>query len=497
MRNEINKIVEKNIQKLRNDKSVVSVFLVGSMASENYVEKSLNDYDIRFIVKEMSVTTYEEIMKILEKIKIDIEKNEIGCQISNVIGPVKMKKIKKRNVLIHSIVMTEKELDQLPNIHKYSYSMNYRQIFGKDFIQKYSKLIITPNDIILSTEGIEFCINLIQTRKNSYTKWIINQNIMTLQREYVAASTIDMVELFYYSYNKTIDNIKNMIKTNEFKVELENYLDYMQDELELINKIEKNDLTEIDINNKNIIIIQKILYKLEKKCLKIYKSNKKYYNSLEWGIIDSDSRDMRKNGFEYLKKMQLSTGNNFSMKYQDYQIAKNKINQVINNSDYIVIFEPPNKNYMRYGLTNVKSIDEIDNYIIDNEIKIEKYSISFIEIIKEISNSFAGTVITDGKGNTIIEIIRGTCDSRELTSTGANSNRINSYRYISFDDKISDAPKIIDDIKEMCQYFRGYFEFAYGEIKGAKDIYFTYYSSNDNYINVFEGGKIKCKSITK
>ena len=75
--------------------------------------------------------------------------------------------------------------------------------------------------------------------------------------------------------------------------------------------------------------------------------------------------------------------------------------------------------------------------------------------------------------------------------------RINTYRYISFDDLIPQTPSKINEIKEMCQYFKGYYEFAYGEIRGIKDVYFTYYSPNENYINVFEGGKIKCKNITK
>ncbi len=497
MKQEIDKIIKKNITKLEQNSNILSIFLVGSMASDDYKEKELNDYDIRFIVSEMNISTYEEINKALTKIKTEIEELKIGCQISDVIGPVKMVPKEKRNVLIHSITMTKKELDNLPNIHKYSYSKNYQHMYGEDLIDKYKKLIITPNDIINAVEGIDFCIELISKGQNSYSKWIIDDERLTLKREYVATSNIDMMELFYYSYNKAISNINNMIETNDFIVKLNNYLDFDEEERQLINKIETNTLSVVDINNKSIKIIQKILLKLAKITLNIYKDNKKYYNSLEWGIIDTDSRDTRRNGFDFLKRVKIPTGNNFSMSYNEYLQSKERIAKRINNSKYIVIFEPPNKEYKRYGVTNVSNIDEIDEYIINKNLPLEKYNVSFIEIIKETIDSFAGTVMTDGKGNTIIETISGTCDSRELTSTGAMQGRINTYRYISFDDLIPQTPSKINEIKEMCQYFKGYYEFAYGEIRGIKDVYFTYYSPNENYINVFEGGKIKCKNITK
>ena len=124
MKQEIDKIIKKNITKLEQNSNILSIFLVGSMASDDYKEKELNDYDIRFIVSEMNISTYEEINKALTKIKTEIEELKIGCQISDVIGPVKMVPKEKRNVLIHSITMTKKELDNLPNIHKYSYSFD-------------------------------------------------------------------------------------------------------------------------------------------------------------------------------------------------------------------------------------------------------------------------------------------------------------------------------------------------------------------------------------
>ena len=497
MKTLIDEIVASSLDELKNDDNIVSIFLVGSMSHKDYQEKVLNDYDIRFIVKEMNLVTYEKITCTLENIKLEILKNGIGCQISDVIGPAKMQPIKDRNILIHGISMTETDLDNLPNIHKYSYYKSYEHIYGVDLISKYRNLIITPDDVIFSVEGIDFCIDLIKSKKNSYTKWQVDDNKLVLKREYINIDDYDMLELFYYAYNKAKDNIINMIKTNNLKVNLDDYLDMTSDELCLIDKIEGNRLSLNDIGDSGIYTIKKILYKLEQACLKITKSHKQFYNSLEWGIIDTETREMRKNGFDYLKQLKLPTGNNFSVKYSEYLLKKNEIAKIIENSAYIVIFEPPNKDCQRYGITNVDSISVVDDYLAENNFNLDNYNVSFVEMIKERPDSYAGTLLSDGTGNTIIETIDRTCDSRLLTSTGADSQRIKYYHYLSFDDQIRTAPREINEIKEICQYFRGYYEFAYGEIRGLKDIYFTYYSPNDKYINIFEGGKRKCKNITK
>ena len=487
---ELNRLIEQNTKDLKQNINLRSIFLVGSMASNNYHEKDINDYDIRFILSYMNCETYKEILDILEKIKFDILDKGIGCEISTVIGPVKIEKKKKKNVLIHSIIMTEKELEDLSNIHKKSYSANYKMLYGEDIVDKYKDIVLTPKDIIDSVEGIEYCIDCIKNRKLRYSKWFIEQDTMLLKQEEVEANNNEMIELMSYSYNKSLNNINNMIKTNIIKKDLLDYIEYTPEEKELIRKIESNCLVDSDINNYNVNIIIKILYKLEKGCLQVYNAKTKFYNSLEWGIVNEESKKMRQNGFDFLKKINVPTGDNFSISYQDYQNQKQSIESRINNSKYIVILEPPTNQYHRYGLTGVNSTRTIDAYMEQEKLSLKSYNISFIEIIKELEDSFSGTVISNGKGDTFIEIIKGTCDSRELTSTGADPNRIKQYNFFSFEGG-ERAPQVIYEIKKVCQYFKGYYEFAFGEIRGEKDIYFTFYSPNENYINIFKGGRIR------
>lgn len=493
MINIINNIVNKNISSLAECDNIISIFVVGSMTKNDYKIVKSNDYDIRFIIKEYNEETMRLINELLQNIKNDLISFNYGCEISNVIGPVKMVPKFDKNLLLHSIIMTPKDLDKLPNIHKYSYSCNYKQLLGSDLIEKYKKLKITPDDIISPSEGIDYCIELIKKRKIRYSILTRKDDKYLLECKESDATKYDMIELFCYSYNKSKNNIINMIKTNKISGYLDDYLTLNDIEKSLIEKIEKHTLSINDIEH-NINTIIAVLLKLKKACLLIYK-NKKYYNSLEWGIIDKESKEIRKNGFEYLKKLKLPVGNNFSMKYDDIYMQKDLINEELTKSNYLVLFEPPDNRFKRLGIDNVNSFEKIDNYLKKNNYDLSMYNVSFIEKIIQISDSYAGTLLSDGRGNTLIEIIENTCDSRELTSIGADSNRIKQYKFISFDDFQMNLPKGISDIKNICQYFKGYYEFAYGKIRGENNIYFTFYSNNSEYINVFKGGKKYGKTL--
>ena len=501
MKKTIDRIVKKYIKVLYDDPRLISIFLVGSMSSESYVEKELNDYDIRFIVKEMDLEIYSKIKYVLKKIQEEIEQANIGCEISNVIGPAKMEPKKDSNVLLHALVMTEKELEDLGKIHKYSYSQNYSHIYGEDLVEKYKKIVLTPEDVVYSVEGIDFCANLLKDQTTSYSEWTEKEGNLILERKTFPATPTDTLELIYYSCNKAFSNIQNMIITNNSNLNIEDYIELSEEEKELINKIKNHTLTTDEINDSLITSVQKILCKLSKACIAMYEKikNKKknYFNSLEWGIIDSDSRTIRGNGFEYLKELKMPTGNNFSVSFNEYLSNKATIQKEIEASNYLVIFEPPNNTYKRYGLNNINSTEMIDDFIEKDKPSINQYHISFIEQILKTDKSYVGTVMSDGKGSTIIETLSGTCDSRELTSRGADPKRIQQYIFNSFQDKVWGVPRDIAEIREICQYFKGYYEFAYGRVRNEEQIYFTFYSSNEHYINIFKGGRQLCKNTMK
>ena len=119
-----------------------------------------------------------------------------------------------------------------------------------------------------------------------------------------------------------------------------------------------------------------------------------------------------------------------------------------------------------------------------------EYSISMIEQIQKTENEFVGVAISDGKGQLFIEFLQDTTNSKYLTSTGANSNKLDSCYFSDFE-TISEFPKkipfeLVEKIKKSCHFFEGYYEFVYGKSKDRSDIFFTFYSDIPQYRNLLK-----------
>lgn len=220
--------------------------------------------------------------------------------------------------------------------------------------------------------------------------------------------------------------------------------------------------------------------------------NKKYYNSVEWGIQKENVDKIREKGFEFLREIGCKTCNNYALKIQDISKNTEKAKKVFDGSTaYLVVFESSNKKKEKKGKFNVKDINEL--YEIINSISSEdwqEYTVSCIEQIQYIENSFSGTALSDGNGKLLIEFILGTTDSRELTSRGANANKIDYCYYSDFETISRISTKIplelIENIKQNCHFFKGYYEFVYGKSKGNPDIFFTFYSDIPEYRNLLK-----------
>ena len=368
MKELIDRLVKEEITSLLLDDNIVSIFVVGSMASDNYVEKKNNDYDIRFIVREMNSDIYSKINVVLEKLTTKIKQLGIGCEYSDLIGPVKITSMEEKNVLLHALTMTEKDVDNLPNLHKYSYSQNYQMLYGKDIIKKYKSIVITDKDIVNSTEGIDYCIDLLKNKENAYSYYEKNNNNFTLKQYTKPVDDDDLVMLIYYSYEKAYNNIKNMILTNGIKADLNDFLEFTNGEKKLIDKIKTKSIIKDNVDD-TINTAIKIMLKLKKACVIIYNSNKKkrFYDSLEWGIINEESNVMRENGLDFLKEIGLPVGDNLSIKLSDYEKYNEKVKELLNNDEYIVLFEPPNNSKKRYGFSSKDSTFQIDEYITKNK----------------------------------------------------------------------------------------------------------------------------------
>ena len=110
--------------------------------------------------------------------------------------------------------MTIETLDNLPLTHKYSYSNNYRLIFGKDILKQYKTIRYSGKDIIECTEGINYCIDMINNNTLKYAEWKINNKSIKLMNETQRMDENIMFEVLRYSISKSI---YNSIQINKWK----------------------------------------------------------------------------------------------------------------------------------------------------------------------------------------------------------------------------------------------------------------------------------------
>lgn len=146
--------------KYANDTNVISAFVIGSMASNTYVEKSNNDYDIRIVVNKVTrkfLLEFEQFLKQLCMLSNDIE-----IEYDSSIGPVFHKSQKERRLLLHALVLTCDIIDTLPKSHRLTYSLNYRNIFGVDILEKYKSISLSIEDIVYCREGLIDCRNMLK-----------------------------------------------------------------------------------------------------------------------------------------------------------------------------------------------------------------------------------------------------------------------------------------------------------------------------------------------
>ncbi len=216
-------IKESYVNLFEKDPHIISVFVVGSMASEQYTERKYNDYDIRCVVDAFTPETFNNVMKTIEKCIERIEKEPLmGISFSDLVGPVNHHVTnKENNILIHSMVHTIDDLISfLPLTHKYMYGNGYQLVCGRDIVSELclKEARYTLRDIIDGYEGINYCIEMIKNCVHRYSRYeIINDKCVFVPYEVKADLSIQYENCFY-SALKNIGNLRNHDYFSNFEI---------------------------------------------------------------------------------------------------------------------------------------------------------------------------------------------------------------------------------------------------------------------------------------
>lgn len=239
-------LINEFISIFKDDTNVDSIFLVGSMCNNNYELKSTNDFDIRIISKNVNLELLNSIEVVYKNILTRNEYKNVDFQFSDDIGPAKPENKNEFNVLIHCLVFTKEDLDALPNIHKVSYSNQYEIFYGEDYLIQYKNILLNYDDVLYADEGIEYCIEMIKSKKQRYKKYVIESETPVIKCFTDIASENEYSEILTYSLKKSLDNLYCLHLQNTKCECLFN--EYLTDVL-AVNKSELNCVQDVYNNN--------------------------------------------------------------------------------------------------------------------------------------------------------------------------------------------------------------------------------------------------------
>lgn len=202
------------------DMDMETIFVVGSMAHDDYQDRMDNDYDIRVICKEVNPEKIKQFEKFLEELckKLTTESIEVGY--STLVGPVNHKvSNNKKNILIHAMIHTKDQMDDfLPITHKYQYGNNYRIVYGKDNLKKFKNVRYNLDELVNAHEGLNYCIDMLKSREYRYLVWNTKNDKCEFNYYSVPMSDDMIIESCCYSVNKFINNLMNYCRWEGFDI---------------------------------------------------------------------------------------------------------------------------------------------------------------------------------------------------------------------------------------------------------------------------------------
>ena len=216
----IKKIDNSFIEYFKSDPRIKTIFVAGSMALNDYVDREDNDYDIRAISDQVTrdqIIKFEEFLDYLSK-KLSTKNIEVGY--SCLVGPVNHKvATNKKNVLIHAMIHQKDQMDDfLPVTHKYQYGTRYRIVDGEDSLKRFRQVRYNLDELLHAHEGLLYCIDMLKKKEYRYLSWDIEDNKCEFNFHAVPMSDDTIFENCFYSTNKFINNLINYCNWNNYLI---------------------------------------------------------------------------------------------------------------------------------------------------------------------------------------------------------------------------------------------------------------------------------------
>lgn len=204
----------------KNDPNIKTIFVVGSMALDDYVDRKDNDYDIRAISEHVTKEQIVKFEEFLECLSHKLSTNNIEVGYSCLVGPVNHKiATDKKNILIHAMIHQKDQMDDfLPITHKYRYGTRYKIVKGEDSLKRFKTIRYNLNELLHAHEGLYYCIDMLKKKEYRYLTWYTKGIECEFKFHAVPMNENIVFEICCYSINKFINNLINYCKWNNYLI---------------------------------------------------------------------------------------------------------------------------------------------------------------------------------------------------------------------------------------------------------------------------------------
>lgn len=210
-----------------------------------------------------------------------------------------------------------------------------------------------------------------------------------------------------------------------------------------------------------------------------------FYHSIEWGF-DLNYINKKKRAMLFLNAHEFPTCLSKICRFDG-------IDEMFEKEEccYLVMVSKKKDDSKRSGYFNIVNKRQLIDSMFEDygkEIDYNNFVYCFIGQMQETLGCFTATLFSDGKGNIVIEYLTDIVDNRFLTSGSMGERTPSCITFRDFTLIDCDSFIILEKlygIVKKCFFLKGYFELSYAVVHGKKDVYFSYYSSDDIYMNIF------------
>ncbi|MBR9701990.1 hypothetical protein GOV13_03640 [Candidatus Pacearchaeota archaeon] len=164
----INKISNEIVERLRDDKNLLSLTLVGS--SSNYPKKlnEFNDIDFVFIYNNLKRADIKRLKYIQKSLEEKYSSNKIGITHTFKIGPIKIISKKPKTIMLHFLVYSKNNyLKYESNLTRFSFQ-HHSPLCGKHLNKINSLKKVNFQDLFNDIDGIPAMKEWIVKKKGTY-----------------------------------------------------------------------------------------------------------------------------------------------------------------------------------------------------------------------------------------------------------------------------------------------------------------------------------------